>query len=76
MMVVTLCILAVITYLLIGIAFAVILYVKDNAERDEDLVIFDVFAWPLLVLGALLVLTARCTRIVGDWILRLRSAKS
>lgn len=76
MMVVTLSILAILAYLLIGVAFAVFYYVRDAAHREEDSIIFDVFAWPLLVLGALLVLLAICTRIIGDWILKLRSAKS
>lgn len=76
MTVVTLCILAILAYLLIGVAFAVFYYVRDAANREEDSIIFDVFAWPLLVVGVLLLLLAICTRVIGDWILRLRSAKS
>ena len=76
MTVVTLCILATLAYLLIGIAFAVFYYVRDAAHREEDSIIFDVFAWPLLVIGVLLLLLAICTRVIGDWILRLRSDKS
>ena len=62
-------------YILIGLAFAVGVYIQEDGDRNDSEIEFDVFMWPLIVLGALLVLMARCTKLVGDWILRMRSAK-
>lgn len=60
-------------YLVIGLVASIISYVRADGERDEDDIIFDVFLWPLLVLGAVLVLTSKATRWIGGWILARRA---
>ena len=62
-------------YILIGLAFAIGFYLKEGGDRNDIEITSDVFAWPLIVLGALMMLLARCTKLVGDWILKMRSAE-
>ena len=63
---------AVLIYVLIGFVFAVSVYVSHDGDRQEDDLICDFFLWPILLLGAILVLSAKVTRSVGNRILKLR----
>lgn len=64
---------SVFAYLVIGLVASIISYVRADGERDEDDIIFDIFLWPLLVLGAVLVLASKATRWIGGWILARRA---
>lgn len=63
---------AVLIYVLIGFVFALSVYVTHDGDRNEDDVICDFFLWPILLLGAILVVSAKATKAVGNWILKLR----
>ena len=60
-------------YLVIGLIAAVVTYVRVDGERDEDDIVFDAFLWPLLVLGAVLVVVSKVTKLIGGWILARRA---
>jgi len=65
---------AVAAYLLIGFALAVVSYVLEHGDRNDSEIMFDMFAWPLVLAAVVAMIIAMGTRELGDWIIRKMGA--
>jgi ABC-type molybdate transport system permease subunit len=61
---------AVMAYLVIGFAFAVVSYVLEHGDRNDSEIMFDVFVWPMVLAAVVALIVAMGTREVGDWIIK------
>jgi len=61
---------AVVAYLVIGFAFAVVSYVLEHGDRNDNEIMFDVFVWPMVLAAVVALIVAMGTREVGDWIIK------
>ena len=61
---------AVVAYLVIGFAFAVVSYVLEHGDRNDSEIMFDVFVWPMVLAAVVALIVAMGTREVGDWIIK------
>jgi protein-S-isoprenylcysteine O-methyltransferase Ste14 len=60
----------VVAYLVIGFVFAVVSYVLEHGDRNDSEIMFDTFAWPLVLAAVVALIVAMGTREVGDWIIK------
>jgi ABC-type molybdate transport system permease subunit len=65
---------AVVAYLVIGFAFAVVSYVLEHGDRNDSEIMFDVFVWPMVLAAVVALIVAMGTREVGDWIIKKKEA--
>jgi hypothetical protein len=59
-------------YVVVGLVASISIYVTHHGDRKENEIISDLFFWPVLVVGAIFVLSAGFVRSLGDRILKLR----
>jgi len=65
---------AVVAYIVIGLAFAVGFYIQEDGDRNDSEIMFDVFVWPMVLVAVAALLVAVFTRVVGDWIIKKKEA--
>lgn len=65
---------AVVAYILIGLAFAIGFYIQEDGDRNDSEILFDVFVWPMVLAAVAALLIAMGTRKVGGWIIKKKEA--
>jgi 4-hydroxybenzoate polyprenyltransferase len=65
---------AVVAYVLIGLAFAIGFYIQEDGDRNDSEIMFDVFVWPMVLAAVVALLIAMGTRKVGNWIIKKKEA--